>query len=169
MPRCCGGTVSARIACAVGCSPPPPTPWMTRKTISRPRVGAAPQASELRVNSKMQTRKKRLRPNRPASHPLMGRTMALDTRYEVSTQVLSSLLAPKLPAMCGKATLAMLVSRTSMNAAIATTTAMSHGLNFAFQGPVAGPAIVVSVRSAICVPLLEVDLGIDRHTQAQAV
>ena len=81
----------------------------------------------------MQSRKKRLRPNRVASHPLMGRTMAFETRYEVSTQVLSSLLAPRLPAMCGNATLAMLVSSTSMNAARATTTAISQGLNFGVQ------------------------------------
>ena len=59
--------------------------------------------------------------------------MAFETRYDVSTQVLSSLLAPKLPAMCGKATLAMLVSSTSMNAAMATTIATSQGLNFGVQ------------------------------------
>jgi hypothetical protein len=35
--------------------------------------------------------------------------------------------------MYGKATLAMLVSRTSMNAAMATTTAISQGLNFGRQ------------------------------------
>ena len=48
--------------------------------------------------------------------------------------MLSSLLAPRSPARCGKATLAMLVSSTSMNAASATTTAISQGLNFGFQG-----------------------------------
>ena len=46
----------------------------------------------------------------------------------MSTQVLWSLLAPRLPAMYGSATLAMLVSSTSMNAASATTTAISQGL-----------------------------------------
>ena len=35
--------------------------------------------------------------------------------------------------MCGNATLAMLVSSTSMNAANATTTAISQGLVFGFQ------------------------------------
>jgi hypothetical protein len=35
--------------------------------------------------------------------------------------------------MCGSATLAMLVSRTSMKAAMATTTAINHGLNFGFH------------------------------------
>ena len=47
--------------------------------------------------------------------------------------MLSSLLAPRSPARCGKATLAMLVSSTSMNAASATTTAISQGLNFGVQ------------------------------------
>ena len=43
--------------------------------------------------------KKRLRPSTLANHPLMGSTTALETRYEVSTQVLWSLLAPRLPPM----------------------------------------------------------------------
>src|ERR1700704_2297743 len=62
------------------------------------------------------------------SHPLSGSTMALETRYEVSTHVLSSVPAERLPAMCGSATLAMLVSSTSMNVASVTATAMIHGL-----------------------------------------
>ena len=47
--------------------------------------------------------------------------------------MLSSLLAPMLPAMCGSATLAMLVSSTSINAASDTTKAISQGLAFGFQ------------------------------------
>src|ERR1700689_2908201 len=61
------------------------------------------------------------------NHPPMGRMMALATRYEVSTQVDSSTLAERLPAMCGKETLATLVSSTSMNVASITTTAMTQG------------------------------------------
>ena len=83
---------------------------MTRKKISIARLGAAPQSKELAVKTRMHKRNKRFRPNNPASHPLIGSTMALDTRYDVSTHVLSSLLAPKLPARWGRATLAMLVS-----------------------------------------------------------
>src|ERR1700688_2031211 len=75
-----------------------------------------------------QDMKKRFRPKVLANQPLIGRMMAFETRYEVRTQVLWSLLAPRLPAMYGRATLAMLVSRTSMNAASATTTAISQGL-----------------------------------------
>jgi hypothetical protein len=44
--------------------------------------------------------------------------------------------------MYGNATLAMLVSSTSMNAAIATTTAISQGLNAGRQGAAVGTATV---------------------------
>ena len=78
--------------------------------------------------------KKRFRPKTPANQPVIGSTMAFETRYEVTTHVLSSLLAPRFPAMYGSATFAMLVSRTSMKAAIATTTAMTQGLTRGFHG-----------------------------------
>ena len=85
------------------------------------------------VKMTMQVMKKRLRPNRLTNQPLMGRTMAFETRYEVSTQVLWSWLAPRFPAICGNATFAMLVSSTSMKAASETTKAISHGFVFGFQ------------------------------------
>ena len=44
------------------------------------------------------------------------------------TQVASSGVAERLPAMCGSETFATAVSRTSMNVASITETAMSHGL-----------------------------------------
>jgi hypothetical protein len=90
-------------------------------------VGAIPQSRELNVNSARQMIKNRFRPKRDTSHPVIGRMIALDTRYDVRTQVLSSLLAPMFPAMCGSATFAMLVSRTSMNAANDTTNAINQG------------------------------------------
>src|ERR1019366_7859900 len=62
------------------------------------------------------------------NHAPMGRMMALATRYEVSTQVASSGVADRLPAMCGSATLATLVSSTSMKVASITVMAMIHGL-----------------------------------------
>src|SRR6202043_3270989 len=112
----------------MGCSPPPPAPCSTRKRRRNPRLGAIPHSKELTVNTPKQDMKNLLRPKAPASQPLIGRMIAFETRYEVSTHVLWSLLAPRLPAMYGRATLAMLVSRTSMNAASATTTAISQGL-----------------------------------------
>src|SRR5580693_559899 len=64
----------------------------------------------------------------PESHPERGSTIALDTKYEVSTQVDSSAPADKFPEMCGSATLAIDVSSTSMNVASVTTTAITQGL-----------------------------------------
>src|SRR5579875_2622985 len=96
-----GGNVSARIAWAMGCRPPPPTPWMTRDISRIAKLGAIPQNSELNVNRETQIRKKRFRPSRETNQPVIGHTTAYEIRYEVSTQVLSSLLAPMLPAMCG--------------------------------------------------------------------
>ena len=69
-----------------------------------------------------------MRPIRVASQPLIGSTIAFETRYEVSTHVASSTLTERLPAMCGKETLAMLVSSTSMNVASVTVMATAHGL-----------------------------------------
>ncbi len=71
---------------------------------------------------------RRLRPKRPASQPVIGRMMALATRYEVSVQVASSLLAERLPAMCGSETLTTVVSSTSMKVLDMTAMAISHGL-----------------------------------------
>src|SRR4029077_20286485 len=132
-PRFSGGNVSARIACAMGCKPPPPAPCSTRKRMIAPRVGAAPHRWELSVKIARQIMKNRFRPKIPANQPVIGRTMALDTRYDVKIQVLSSLLAPRFPAMWGSATFAMLVSRTSMKAAMATRTAITHGLTLGLQ------------------------------------
>jgi hypothetical protein len=41
--------------------------------------------------------------------------------------------APGSPAMCGSATFAIEVSKTSMNAAKATVAAISHGFDFGFH------------------------------------
>src|SRR6202040_3244989 len=112
----------------MGCKPPPPAPCSTRKRSRNPRLGAKPQSRELTVKIAKQAMKKRFRPKVLANQPLIGRMMAFETKYEVRTQVLWSLLAPRFPAMYGRATLAMLVSRTSMKAASATTTAISQGL-----------------------------------------
>ena len=46
----------------------------------------------------------------------------------VRTHVASSVVAERLPEMCGKATLATEVSRTSITVASITDTAISHGL-----------------------------------------
>src|SRR5580704_14836661 len=92
------------------------------------RLVAVPQRNEQTVNMAMQMTKYRLRPNISPSHPEIVSTMPLATRYDVSAQVASSLLEERLPAMCGNATLTIVVSRTSMKAASVTVTAISQGL-----------------------------------------
>ena len=91
--------MSARIACAMGCSPPPPAPCRMRNRMIAPRLGASPHNRELTVKIARHVIKKRLRPSVLANHPLMGNTTAFETRYEVSTHVLWSVLAPRLPPM----------------------------------------------------------------------
>src|ERR1700761_6740427 len=54
--------------------------------------------------------------------------IALATRYAVITQVASSWVAPRPPAMCGNETLAMELSNTSMNVASVTVRPTIHGL-----------------------------------------
>src|ERR1700731_4347913 len=116
------------MACLLGGNPPHPAPCKILKNTSMPRLGARPHKSELTVNAEQQDMKNRLRPIKLENHPDSGSTMALDTRYDVSTQVDSSEPADKPPAICGSATLAIDVSRTSMKVASVTVTAITHGL-----------------------------------------
>src|ERR1700744_4817465 len=87
-PRFEGSKESAMMACAMGCNPPPPTPWNTRKSNRRLRVGAMPQRKELSEKITKQSIKKRFRPTTLAAHAPIGSTIAFATRYEVSPQVL---------------------------------------------------------------------------------
>ena len=63
------------------------------------------------------------------------------------TQVLSSAVAPSVPAMCGRDTFVMVESSTSMNVASVTVMATIHGLK---AGDAGGCAI--AVVSAIVSP-----------------
>jgi len=49
-PRLLTGNVSARMACSLGASPPPPTPCRTRKKTSSGSDGAKPHKTEQAVN-----------------------------------------------------------------------------------------------------------------------
>src|SRR5579875_975727 len=78
-----------------------------------------------------------------------GRITALATRYAVSTQVASSWVAPRPPAMCGSATLAMEESSTSINVASVTVMATIHGFTEGRHGLVAVAGMPVVERSAV--------------------
>src|SRR5512143_2497302 len=101
---------------------------MTRKIIRNGKDGASPQQNEAIVNPVTDANNRRLRPKLEASHPVIGKMMAFATRYDVRVQVASSVLADKLPAICGSETLTTVVSSTSMNVLDITATATSHGL-----------------------------------------
>ncbi len=68
------------MAWAMGCMPPPPAPWITRKISSMGSVGAAPQRKLAMVKMVMQRTKKLRRPMTLEAHPPRGRTMAFETR-----------------------------------------------------------------------------------------
>src|SRR5438270_5735727 len=101
---------------------------MTRKIMRNGSVGANPQKKDATVNPVTAIISSRLRPKRPAIHPVIGRRMAFATRYDVSVQVASSVLAERLPAICGSETLTTVVSSTSMKVLDITAIAMSQGL-----------------------------------------
>src|SRR5262249_14035249 len=128
LPRSFGANDSSRTACESGCRQPPVAPWRMRNTIRRASVGARPHRKEEAVKPTTDSISRRLRPNMLASHPVIGRMIALATRYEVSAHVASSIEADRLPAMCGSDTLTTVGSSTSMNVANITDVAMRQGL-----------------------------------------
>src|SRR5205823_3638811 len=71
---------------------------------------------------------RRFLPKLRASHPVIGRTIAFATRYDVRTHVDSSIVAERLPAMWGSDTLTAVVSSTSMTVANMTAIATIQGL-----------------------------------------
>src|SRR3954447_17210156 len=109
---------------------PPVAPWRQRNRIIIGRLGARPQSIDATVNPDTDSRSRFLRPNRLASHPVIGRTIAFATTDDVSAHVASSIVAERLRAMCGKDTLTTVVSRTSMKVANITAIATIHGLTF---------------------------------------
>src|SRR5439155_10853785 len=50
MPRWWSGKISQRIACEIGMTGPPPSPWKTRANTRNVRFGAIPERNELTVN-----------------------------------------------------------------------------------------------------------------------
>src|SRR5262245_39192782 len=91
------------------------------------RFGASPHRNDDTVKPVTDIISRFLRPKRLASQPVIGRMIAFATRYEVSTQVASSIVTERLPAMCGSDTLTTVVSSTSMKVANITLIATIQG------------------------------------------
>ncbi len=132
MPLWRAGNVSIIVDCESGTSGPPASPCRNRAITMTARLGAAPTAAEVTVNAAVARMKRRLRPSRSVSQPVMGRLIALATRNDVSTHVISSTPAERLPRMWSSATFAIVTSRTTRNVAImvvmATIARSSRGL-----------------------------------------
>ena len=99
IPRWRAGNVSIIVACDSGTSGPPARPCRKRANTMAARLGAAPAAADVSVNATVARMNSRLRPSRSLSQPVMGRLMALATRNEVSTHVISSTPAERVPRM----------------------------------------------------------------------
>src|SRR5206468_1750769 len=144
---------------------PPVAPCMMRKTISRLSVGASPHRNDEAVKPTTDNISRRLRPNALASHPVIGRMIALATRYDVSAQVASSIDADRLPAMCGSDTLTTVVSNTSMKVANITEIAMSQGLIGRCASVIA--LLNPCVLCVLCVSSFHVHRRHHRHPRSQ--
>src|SRR5580698_4125819 len=77
-------------------------------------VVAAPHKAEAIVKPTTEAKKTHLMPSRPASQPVSGVMIAAATMYEVTTQAIWSCEQLRLPWMCGRATLAIVVSTPCM-------------------------------------------------------
>ena len=126
VPRMLSGKISHMMACAIGMTGPPPSPWSTRMATRNSRFGAIPERNELVVKSTVQIKKNRRRPNRAESQPVAGMTIALAARNEVMTHDISSRPADSEPCMWGSATLVTLESRTCMTVTIMTENVIAH-------------------------------------------
>jgi hypothetical protein len=93
---------------------------------------AIPHNSEAREKATVAHTNSLTSPKRRLAQPVSGNAMAVLTAKEVMTQVACCELAPRLPAMVGSETLAIVVSSTCMNDASASPAVHSARL--------AGPA-----------------------------
>src|SRR5689334_24947511 len=101
---------------------------MMRNMTSAARLGAAPHRNDAAVKPAVDIMSSFLRRNRDASQPVIGRMMALATRYDVTAHVASCVVAAMLLAMCRSDTLTTVVSRTSMKVTNMTAKAKIQGL-----------------------------------------
>ena len=123
--RRCGGKIAMRRPWLPGIIGPETAPCSTRKNTSDSRLQARPQSSEAMVNSTTEATKVRTTPKRPISQPVSGTVTPFATANEVTTQLPWLVLAPRLPAMVGSDTLAMVESSTCMKVPSASAKATS--------------------------------------------
>ncbi len=102
--------MSSITACDSGTSAAPKKPCSSRATTICASDSEMPHRIEAIVKPAIETSSTCLSPKRSVSQPASGVAMPAATMYEVSTQVIWSSDADRLPCMCGRATLAMVPS-----------------------------------------------------------
>ena len=115
------GKVTAISASAVGAANAPPMPCTTRAVSSHAWLVANPPSREAAVNSKIPKMKIRRRPSRSPDLPPSSSSPPNASAYALTTH---SRLVPEKPSavwICGRATLTMVASRTTMSWAVAMT------------------------------------------------
>src|SRR6185437_5005946 len=100
--------------CVSGYIGPATAPWIARNITSMVRLVARPQHNEAIENSAVAHTNVFTSPKRRERNPVSGNAIALATVNEVMTQTDWSWLAPRLPAIVGSETLAMVRSSTCM-------------------------------------------------------
>ena len=96
-----------------------------RQMMSIPRLLDMPHRNEATTNRNVDQKYSRTSPMRRASQPVSGMAMALATPKKVMTHVPCEDATPRLPAMVGRATLAMALSITDSETPNATAR-MAH-------------------------------------------
>src|SRR6185437_4755250 len=129
--------------CVTGYIGPATAPCTARNSSSMPMFCEMPHRNEDATNSSVQAVNRRTSPKRRVRKPVSGSEIAMLTANEVITQVLWSLLTPRLPAMVGSDTFAIVVSSTCMKVASDSpivVTARFGGRKWVLMGFVVGSA-----------------------------
>src|ERR1700722_7531619 len=108
------GLMSMSTTCANGTKAAPKTPCSSRAATICAREFDMPHSAEATVKPEIEARNMCFWPKRSQSQPVRGVAMADATMYAVNTQAIWSCEADSVPCMCGKATLAMVLSSVCM-------------------------------------------------------
>ena len=120
------GKARSTVRRPTGSSMAPPVPCRMRAPVSSVSVRDSAQAPEPRANSTMASMKTRRVPNRSASQPVAGITVAIASAYDTTTACMRSGLSPRPRAIAGKAVLTMVASSVCMKKPMATSHSSSR-------------------------------------------
>src|SRR5882724_10953981 len=101
---------------------------MRRAATSMGMLVASPQMAENTMNKQIDVTRVRTSPKRRPIHPVNGCMTAAASMYELTAQVPSELLTPRLPEIEGTETLTMVMSSISMNEAVAIAAVRNSSL-----------------------------------------